>query len=203
MLAVGYPGRSTIAGLFLSSLFTTALAVRYLRCARGALRISGRGITYLPTDGKPILYPWKELARVTVLPGWLSVYDRDNRRVLSFAYGLGKQHTLHGHMLRQLEGGDARPEIWPILSAETKVAKRTRRKATPSAATLTGTETKKAGAKRITKPRPSPSTRTIAPSAVASRPERAQRATRRTASSTATGARSTARSPQRLPSATG
>ena len=112
-LSVGYPARLGSILLLVVSFIVTGLSYTYLTHITGRLRISERGIDYLPEQGGKTSFSWKDLARIRVLPGWLSLYDREGGKVLIFTYGPGKQHTLIRLFSQFTQKCDTRPEIWP------------------------------------------------------------------------------------------
>jgi hypothetical protein len=127
LLCLGYPEWTTIGGLFLASLSCAVLSHRYLSRCFGSLHIGPLGMEYFPVAGEKTSFRWRELAHIKVLPGWLRIYDKQGNKVLSYTYGLGKQHTLINVIARQMGKRKMRPVIWPevVNSPAAKRAGRT------------------------------------------------------------------------------
>lgn len=114
MLAAGHPSRlATMTTLLVSG--ALALGSRYyLRKSRGVLRLTAKGVTYQPVKGARQFYAWRNVARVSAVPGWLWLHDRQGRKLLSYAFGPAKLSVLPAMVARH---GRKRPRVWPQLAA--------------------------------------------------------------------------------------
>lgn len=129
LLCLGYPEWMTIGGLFLASLTSAFLSHHYLSRSFGSLHIGPQGMEYFSVTGERASFRWRDLARIKVLPGWLRIYDKQGKKIFSYTYGLGKQHTLINVIARQMGNRKMRPVIWPVVvSAPAPTPKKTVRK---------------------------------------------------------------------------
>jgi hypothetical protein len=113
MLAARFPSDLATATMLIGSLALGIGSRHYLRTARGALRLSAKGVTYEPVKGSRQHYAWRSVARVSAVPGWMWLHDRRGRKLVSFAFGPTKLASVQSLVARH---GRKRARVWPRLA---------------------------------------------------------------------------------------
>lgn len=94
LFSMRYPGDLISALILVCSILLGYISYKYLAIGRASLKITGRGVTYVPRRGKPIYYPWRRIGCIRASIGWVWLHDKSGRKLISFSYGICKRRLL-------------------------------------------------------------------------------------------------------------
>ena len=64
LFSMRYPGDLISTLILATAVLLGYISSKYLAIGRASLKITSRGVTYVPRKGKPVYYPWRRIGRI-------------------------------------------------------------------------------------------------------------------------------------------
>ncbi len=116
LVFVGYPAFTTALIWLLTGILLGSCGYLFLYKSRGHLCIGEKGITFVQSRGKRVLYPWGTVKQIQSIPGWLRVIDRSGHAQISYTYGYNRQTVLLCLIKLALDTSKRRPKVSLFLN---------------------------------------------------------------------------------------